>query len=157
LEDDYEFASWAQEELQSPFMALGCTFVEGTNLRIVGSMSKAKAFEGGNVFTDTGLINDCSKFTNVPEDVWNFTIGGYQVCHKWLYDRRKIGDRKGRTLTDEDILHYRRIVRSIECTLELMEHIDEAIEEHGGWPLEGSDEFELPPDRESGQMGLGDF
>ena len=32
-------------------------------------------------------------FKGVPEDVWNFHIGGYQVCEKWLKDR------KGRTLS----------------------------------------------------------
>jgi predicted helicase len=31
-------------------------------------------------------------FKGVPETVWNFHIGGYQVCEKWLKDR------KGRTL-----------------------------------------------------------
>ena len=24
----------------------------------------------------------------LPEDAWNFHIGGYHVCYKWLYDRR---------------------------------------------------------------------
>jgi len=28
-------------------------------------------------------------FVGVPEEVWNFHIGGYQVCHKWLKDRQK--------------------------------------------------------------------
>lgn len=157
LEDDYEFASWVRNELKSPFNILSCKYKDGTNQRIVGSMSKAKSFEDGNVFTDTSSINDCSKFTNVPENVWNFTIGGYQVCHKWLSFRKRSGDRDGEVLTDEDILHYRRMIKSIECTLELMEHIDEAIEEHGGWPLQGSETFELPPDRDPDQMGLGDF
>ena len=27
-------------------------------------------------------------FRGVPEGVWQFRIGGYQVCHKWLKDRR---------------------------------------------------------------------
>ena len=31
-------------------------------------------------------------FEGVPPEVWNFHIGGYQVCEKWLKDRR------GRTL-----------------------------------------------------------
>jgi hypothetical protein len=26
-------------------------------------------------------------FQGVREDVWNFHIGGYQVCEKWLKDR----------------------------------------------------------------------
>jgi len=157
LEADYEFASWVKDKLKSPFDTLSCKYEEGTNQRIVGSVSKAKAFEDGNVFTDTSSIVDCSKFINVPEDVWNFTIGGYQVCHKWLKYRRRIGDRKGRLLTDEDILHFRRMIKSIECTLDLMGQIDEVIEEHGGWPLEGSDEFEVPGERDENQTGLFDF
>jgi predicted helicase len=38
-------------------------------------------------------------FKGVPEAVWNFHIGGYQVCEKWLKDR------KGRTLSKDDIAH----------------------------------------------------
>src|SRR5207249_5573305 len=43
-------------------------------------------------------------FRGVPEAVWNFRIGGYQVCEKWLKDR------KGRTLSTDDIVHYQKIV-----------------------------------------------
>jgi hypothetical protein len=64
----------------------------------------------------------------VPEAVWNFHIGGYQVCEKWLKDR------KGRTLTDEDIAHYHKIVLSLSETIRLMAEIDQVIETHGGWP-----------------------
>ena len=66
-------------------------------------------------------------FTGVPEAVWNFYVGGYQVCHKWLKDR------KGRTLSPEDINHYQRIVVALQETIDLMQKIDEAIP---GWPLE---------------------
>ena len=69
-----------------------------------------------------------SGFRGVPEEVWNFHIGGYQVCHKWLKDR------KGRTLSDDDILHYQRIVVAISETIRLMKEIDEVIDAHGGWP-----------------------
>jgi hypothetical protein len=61
------------------------------------------------------------RFTRVPENVWNFYVGGYQVCQKWLKDR------KGRTLRDEDILHYQRIVVALQETIELMARIDTAI------------------------------
>ncbi len=27
-------------------------------------------------------------FEGIPPEVWNFHIGGYQVCEKWLKDRR---------------------------------------------------------------------
>jgi predicted helicase len=66
-------------------------------------------------------------FTGVPEEVWNFYVGGYQVCHKWLKDR------KGRTLSPEDITHYQRIVVALQETIRLMQQIDAAIP---GWPLE---------------------
>ena len=54
--------------------------------------------------------------------------GGYQVCHKWLKDR------KGRTLSDEDIDHYQKIVVALSETIHIMAEIDEVIEAHGGWP-----------------------
>ena len=67
-------------------------------------------------------------FISIPENVWNFHIGGYQVCNKWLKDR------KGRTLTDEDLNHYQRIVVALSETIRLMTEIDAVIDEHGGWP-----------------------
>ena len=74
-------------------------------------------------------INREQYFDGVPLEVWEFHIGGYQVCQKWLKDR------KGRTLSFEDIRHYQRIVAALAETITLMERIDEVIEEHGGWPL----------------------
>jgi predicted helicase len=67
-------------------------------------------------------------FRGVPEAVWNFHIGGYQVCEKWLKDR------KGRTLSEDDIAHYQKVVVAIGETLRLMEDIDKVIVGHGGWP-----------------------
>ena len=67
-------------------------------------------------------------FKGVREDVWNFHIGGYQVCEKWLKDR------KGRTLSKDDIAHYQKIVVSLSETIRLMKKIDQVIEQHGGWP-----------------------
>ena len=66
------------------------------------------------------------KFVGVPEQVWNFYIGGYQVCQKWLKDR------KGRTLNDDDIQHYQRVVVALKETMELMQLIDDVIPE---WPI----------------------
>ena len=67
-------------------------------------------------------------FKGVPEAVWNFHVGGYQVCEKWLKDR------KGRELSKDDITHYQKIVVALSETIRLMKEIDEAIEKHGGWP-----------------------
>jgi type I restriction-modification system DNA methylase subunit len=67
-------------------------------------------------------------FDGVPEGVWNFRVGSYRVCEKWLKDR------KGRTLSDADIAHYQQIVVVVSETIGLMKEIDELIELHGGWP-----------------------
>ncbi len=74
-------------------------------------------------------INKTQYFEGVPPEVWNFHVGGYQVCQKWLKDR------KGRTLSFEDFQHYQRIVAALAETIELMERVDEVIEEGGGWPM----------------------
>jgi hypothetical protein len=60
--------------------------------------------------------------------VWSFQFGGYQVCEKWLKDR------KGRTLSKDDIAHYQQIVVALAETIRLMKEIDELIEAHGDWP-----------------------
>ncbi len=68
-------------------------------------------------------------FKGVGEGVWNFHIGGYQVCEKWLKDR------KGRQLSKEDITHYQKIVVALAETIKIMAEIDKTIEAHGGWPI----------------------
>lgn len=76
-------------------------------------------------------------FQGVPEEVWNFHIGGYQVCEKWLKDRQAKGGktpRPGRVLTDEDLDHYQKIVVALSETIRIMAEIDDVIEAHGGWP-----------------------
>ena len=79
-------------------------------------------YASGNVW-----INPIQYFEGVPEAVWNFKIGGYQVCDKWLKDR------KGRKLSGEDINHYQRVVVALKETIRLMAEVDEAIP---GWPME---------------------
>ena len=74
-------------------------------------------------------INTTQYFEGVPHEVWEFRVGGYQVCDKWLKDR------KGRLLTYDDLTHYQRIVAALAETITLMGRIDEVIETHGGWPL----------------------
>jgi hypothetical protein len=59
--------------------------------------------------------------------VWNFNIGAYQVCEKWLKDRKR------RKLSDDDIAHYQKVVVALAETIRLMQEIDEVIEQHGGW------------------------
>lgn len=69
-----------------------------------------------------------SGFRHVSEAVWQFHVGGYQVCEKWLKDR------KGRPLSKRDIDHFQRIVVAIAETIQLTQTIDAIIDLHGGWP-----------------------
>lgn len=87
------------------------------------SIPKKPTWKDGAVWINAGQC-----FEGVPEAVWNFHIGGYQVCEKWLKDR------KGRTLSTDDIAHYQRIVVALNETIRLMAEIDQVIEAHGGWP-----------------------
>lgn len=75
-------------------------------------------------------INGKQYFEGVLPVVWEFRIGGYQVCEKWLKDR------KGRRLEHGDIEHYQRTVAALAETRTLMAQIDSLIEDHGGWPLD---------------------
>jgi predicted helicase len=74
-------------------------------------------------------INKTQYFAGVPPEVWEFHVGGYQVCQKWLKDR------KGRTLTHAEKEHYQKIITALAETIRLMAAVDEAIEEQGGWPM----------------------
>jgi predicted helicase len=71
-------------------------------------------------------INDEQYFEDVPQEAWNFHIGGYKVCEKWLKDR------KGRELSYDDTQHWQRIVVALTETRRLMEEIDVLIP---AWPL----------------------
>jgi predicted helicase len=56
-------------------------------------------------------------FDGVPKIAWEFHIGGYQPAQKWLKDRR------GRTLSFDDITHYQRIVKILAETDRIMNGI----------------------------------
>lgn len=60
-------------------------------------------------------INDNQFFDNIPENVFNYFIGGYQPAQKWLKDR------KGQKLTFEDIRHYQEIIYSLSETNKIIE------------------------------------
>lgn len=63
-------------------------------------------------------INADRFFERIAPEVWDYRIGGYQVCDKWLKDR------KGRTLLLDDIKHYCRVVTALAKTIEVQREID---------------------------------
>jgi len=63
-------------------------------------------------------INKDQYFEGITGEVWQYQIGGYQVCDKWLKDR------KGRILSLDDIKHYCKVVTAIKHTIEIQKEID---------------------------------
>jgi len=59
-------------------------------------------------------INNEQYFEGVRPEIWEFHIGGYHVCEKWLKDRR------GRKLDYDDINHYQKVVVALAETIKLM-------------------------------------
>ena len=91
------------------------------------SASEAPALPAGKA--GRVYINGAQFFDGITPAVWGFRIGGYQVCEKWLKDR------KGRKLGADDIEHYQRTVSALAETRTLMAEIDSLIADHGGWPI----------------------
>lgn len=63
-------------------------------------------------------INPEKHFEGIPSEVWNYFIGGYQICSKWLKDR------KGRLLTLDDVETYCKIVTALSMTIKIQHEID---------------------------------
>ena len=66
-------------------------------------------------------INTEQYFDGVPESAWQFYIGGYQPAQKWLKDR------KGLTLSFEDVKHYGHIIYVLQQTKRIMQEIDDIV------------------------------
>ena len=58
----------------------------------------------------------------MPQAVWDFHIGGYQVLDKYLKSR------KGRVLSLDEINHVGAIADSVAFTIEQMAKIDKAYQ-----------------------------
>ena len=62
-------------------------------------------------------LNDEAFWSNVTTDVWNYSLGGYQVLKKWLSYREHAV--LGRPLRDEEIRHFSDTARRIAAMLAL--------------------------------------
>lgn len=65
-------------------------------------------------------INTAQSFAPVPQAVWDFHIGGYQVLDKYLKSR------KGRVLSLDEIDHVAEVADSLAFTIDQMARIDAA-------------------------------
>ena len=53
---------------------------------------------------------------------WNLMVSGYQPLDKWLKDRQ------GNQLTNEEVIHYQKIVVALQKQIEIMDEINRVIE-----------------------------
>ena len=56
-------------------------------------------------------LNDRAFWRNVPAEIWDYKLGGYQVLKKWLSYRES--DVLGRALTPEEVLYFAEMARRI--------------------------------------------
>jgi len=66
-------------------------------------------------------VNGNKFFGPVSRNVWEYHIGGYQVAYKWLKNR------KGRTLSSEEVSHYCRMLTALEETIRIQASLDEVF------------------------------
>jgi len=116
--DDFEILSglgWAliQAHLLRELPRRGLAAYHGRGDHTVGAVRYAPA--------DQAIaINKTQSFRPVPQEVWDFHIGGYQVLDKYLKSR------KGRVLSLDEIEHVGAIADSLAFTIGQMARIDVA-------------------------------
>ena len=107
---------------------------KGEELRLLHLMEDIPSKTGVTIPVQGSLQIDCYRwqdnrvyinaeqyFDSVPESAWQFFIGGYQPAQKWLKDR------KGMTLSFEDVIHYGRIIYVLQQTERIMQEIDNIL------------------------------
>ncbi|MCS7053219.1 MAG: N-6 DNA methylase [Ignavibacterium sp.] len=67
-------------------------------------------------------INNEQYFDRIEQDIWNYHVGGYQICEKWLKDRKE------QILQWDDIEIYYKIIEAISKTIKLQNEIDEIFD-----------------------------
>lgn len=68
-------------------------------------------------------INEEQYFDNIPTDVYRYNICGYQMAEKYLNDK----SRKGRHLTNDEIINYQKMIYAIKRTIDLQNDIDNLL------------------------------
>lgn len=86
-------------------------------------------FEPGEGSGDKGRvwINKHQYFDNVPTAAWEYQVGRYVVCNRWL------GERVGRKLSFNEIDTFGTIAGSITDSLPVLDAIEDALTENPLW------------------------
>jgi len=105
------------EELRQLHLMEGLPSKTGITFPVAGSLQvDCYRWQDKRVY-----INAEQYFDGVPVSAWNFFIGGYQPAQKWLKDR------KGMTLSFEDVKHYGHIIYVLQQTEKIMGEIDDVM------------------------------
>jgi len=72
------------------------------------------------------FLNEAACWQNVPEKVWDYTIGGYQVIKKWLSYREF--ELLGRALTPDEAREVTHMARRIAALILLQPELDKNYE-----------------------------
>ena len=82
------------------------------------------------------FLNDDACWRNIPEAVWDYTIGGYQVIKKWLSYREK--PLLGRSLTPDEVRYVTEMARRLAALIALQPSLDDnyrrIIKSTFSWP-----------------------
>ena len=62
-------------------------------------------------------LNPNKRITGIPDDVWNYRIGGYQVLDKWFKSH------KGSTMTIDGFDHIANVVGLLAETINVQESL----------------------------------
>lgn len=123
LAENYAYASWNSPHAtnKNP-LRLDAVSLQG---------SKRSEVDAGYPHHDGRrvYINPSTWFDGVEDSCWSAHVGAFQICEKWLKDRR------GRSLSASELEHYSRVVNAIRGIRRVREAIDVAIIKAGGWPL----------------------
>lgn len=102
--------------LTSPeFDPPACRFEGQGEMNVAKTKAKGFRYEPD---TQRMWINKGQYFGPIPPNVFEHRIGGYQVCDKWLKDRKE------RRLELKDIQTYCRMVTAIWKTIEIQKELD---------------------------------
>ena len=110
--------------LQSPDLDPPVCRFEGKGDSVVAK-TRAKGFRY-DLDEERFYINKTQYFEPVSRAAHEYQIGGYQVCEKWLKDRKE------RRLELDDIRTYCRIVTALKRTIDIQAEIDALYEDAEG-------------------------
>lgn len=97
-----------------------CRFEGEGDGRVAKNKAAGRRYDGE---TQRVFVNREQYFSPVPDELWSYTIGGYQVLDKWLKDRAE------RRLSSADIKHYCRVATALAETIKIQAELAEVYPE----------------------------